>query len=130
MALATQADVEAELGRVLTASETDRVGSLLTKASAIVIGWTGQDFEPAPYPDTVVVVTAEMVARVLQQATISPVMPEQQSAGAFSVRYPAAVTGGGPWLSAGDKLALRPFRRGVTSVQLVGERYEITTDEA
>jgi hypothetical protein len=128
MALATQADVEAELGRALSASEETRLPSLLTKASAMVIGYTGQDFEPAPYPETVVVVTAEMVARVLTQATVSAVMPEQQSAGPFAVRYPAATTSGGPWLTAGDKLALRSLRRsgGVTSVQMVGERYNIT----
>lgn len=130
MALATQADVEAELGRPLSASEETRAPSLLTKASAIVIGYAGQDFEPAPYPETVTVVVAEMVARVLVQAAVSPIMPEQQSAGPFAVRYPAANIAGGPWLTAGDKLALRPHRLGggLTSVQVVGEQYEIAPD--
>ena len=65
MALATQADVEADLGRTLTAAEELRLPSLLSKASGVVIGFTGQDFEPAPYPETVTVVTAGVVARRL-----------------------------------------------------------------
>lgn len=131
MALATQEDVELALGRSLSPSEEERLASLLTKASAIVIGYTGQDFEPAPYPEVVSVVVGEMVARVLTAATVAPMIPESQNAGPFAVRYPSAVTGGGPWLTAGDKLALRSSRRGggVTSVQFVGERYNIT-DEA
>ena len=128
MALATVAGVEAALGRSLTATETDRVDSLLTKASAVVIGFTGQDFEPAPYPDAVVVVTAEMVARSLATSDTGGALPEQQNAGPFGVRYGSSVAGGGVWLTAADKLALRPHRLGggLTSVQLVGEQYDIT----
>lgn len=130
MALATVADVEAALGRSLTAPETSRVDSLLVKASGVVIGYAGQDFEPAPYPEVVVVVTAEMVARSLATSPAGGALPEQQNAGPFGVRYGASVSGGGVWLTAADKIALRPHRLGggVTSVQLVGERYDITPE--
>ena len=128
MALATQADVEADLGRGLSESEQQRLPSLLTKATALVVGYVGQDFEPGPYPAPVVVIAAEMVARVLTASSVAPVLPEQQSAGPFAVRYSSNVTSGGPWLTAGDKIALRPYRRGggMTSVGLVGDRYSIT----
>ena len=130
MALATVADVEAALGRSLTTAENERVDSLLVKASAVVIGYAGQDFEPSPYHETVVVVTAEMVARSLVTSTTGGALPEQQGAGPFSVRYGASVSGGGVWLTAADKMALRPHRigGGVTSVQLVGERYDVTPE--
>lgn len=130
MALATQADVEARLGRALTADEATRIPSLLDDASALVIGWTGQDFEPAPYPDAVIGVVGGMVARAVNAAALGPVMPEQQAAGPFSVRYPTAATSGDVWLSASDKIKLRPHRRGggLTSVQMVGDRYDITPD--
>lgn len=130
MALAERADVELELGRALSEAEAARAPRLLSKASAAVIGYTGQDFEPSPYPEAVVGVVAEMVARVLAQAALGPVMPEQQSAGPFSVRYPTAVTSGGVWITAADKLALRPYRLGggVTSVRMVGDRYDITPE--
>ena len=126
--LATQADVEAELGRNLTTAEANRVDSLLVKASGVVIGYTGQDFEPAPYPALVVAVTAGIVARSLATSPDGAALPEQQNAGPFGVRYGSSVAGGGVWLTQADKLALRPHRLGggLTSVQLVGDRYDIT----
>lgn len=131
MALATQEDVEAVLGRPLSESETARAESLLRRASALVIGYTGQDFEPAPYPETVVEVTASMAARAVDTASAAPAGVEQQTQGPFSVRFSSAASSGGPWLSASDKIMLRPHRLGggLTSVQLVGERYDITPDE-
>lgn len=132
MALATQEDVEADLGRPLSASEALRAPSLLSKASALVVGYTGQDFEPAPYPEAVVVVTAGLVARVLESSGAGLVNVEQQNAGPFGVRYATGSTSSSPYLSAADKLMLKSHRigGGLTSVQLVGERYDITPDEA
>ena len=132
MALATQEDVELELGRELSEVEEARAPRLLSKASSVVIGWTGQDFEPGPFPETVIGVVAEMVARSLVTSPAGGAMPEQQGAGPFSVRYGSNVSSGGVWLTAADKMALRPYRLGggVTSVRMVGERYNITTDEA
>lgn len=131
MALATQADVEADLGRPLNESEQARLPSLLTKASAAVIGYTGQDFEPAPYPETVVAVVAGMVSRVFEAGATGLANVEQQNTGPFGVRYATGSTSSAPWLSSADKMMLRPFRLGggLTSVQLVGERYLITPDE-
>jgi hypothetical protein len=130
MALATQADVEAALGRVLSASEVERVEFLLARSSGLVIGYTGQDFEPAPYPEAVTSVAASVVARLFQQGEI-PVGLESttEGAGPFSRGYKyGGGSSGEVWLSAADKLILRPYRRGsgLTSVQLVGERYKIT----
>lgn len=45
MALATQQDVEAHLGRSLTEAEEARIGAMLDRASALVRGYTRQSFE-------------------------------------------------------------------------------------
>lgn len=125
MALATPPDVVADLGRALTASEELRAPSLLAKASAIVVGYCGTDFEPAPYPDAVVAVVAGMVGRVFTTDAAGLANIEQQNAGPWGVRYATGSTSSAPWLSAGDKLALKIHRRGggLTSVQLVSQRY-------
>lgn len=126
MALATQADVEARLGRDLTDAEAAGIADRLDDASAVVVGYAGRSFEPAPYPSAVVGVVAKMVARSLTAAD-SVGFVTQQNAGPFSVSYNGAAATGDVWLTAADKLALRPHRRGggLSSVQLVGERYEI-----
>lgn len=133
MALATPEDVRAALGRDLSASETERVEFLLSRASGLVVGYTGQDFEPAPYPDAVVAVVASVVARLLQQEVASPVGVESttEAAGPFSRGYKfAGGSSGEVWLSAADKLILKPYRvgGGLTSVRLVGDRFNITPD--
>lgn len=136
MALATKADVEARLGRDLTEAEAGEadayVNARLEDASDIVIGYCGQDFEPAPYPSAVVGVVAKMVARAYVRGSVAGgEFAEQQNAGPFGIRYSASTSGGDMWLTAADKLALRGLRRGggLTSVQLVGERYDITEDD-
>lgn len=128
MALATQADVEARLGRALEASEAARLPSLLSDTSALVIGYCGQDFEPAPYPEPVTGVVAKAVARLLLAGSSAVPFAEQQAAGPFSVRLSSGAASGDAWLTAADKLALRPYRLGggLTTVGLVGARYEIT----
>ena len=134
MALATQADVEARLGRVATEAEEARLPSLLDDASALVIGYSRQDFEPAPYPTPVTGVVARMVARVLSQGEITPGLESTtEAAGPFSRGFKyGGGSSGDVWLSATDKMMLRPYRvgGGLTSVQLVGDRYDITADEA
>src|SRR5690606_27101153 len=120
-------DVEDRLGRDLTAAEDQVVDARLEDASAVVVGYCRQDFAPGPYPDAVVGVVAKMVARSLERAAAGSEFVGQQAAGPFSVSYSAATSGGDVWLTAADKLALRPYRLGggLTSVQLVGERYRI-----
>lgn len=46
-ALATKADLAARLGRDITCDEDARLDALLADASALVRGYTGQDFGPA-----------------------------------------------------------------------------------
>jgi hypothetical protein len=132
MALAEQEDVEARLRRDLTTAEALSIDADLEDASAEVIGYCGQDFEPSPYPLVVVGVVAKMVARSYARTSGSTGgFAEQQTAGPFAVRYSADSSVGDVWLTKGDKLALRPYRRGggMTSVQLVGERYNIVEDD-
>lgn len=129
MALATQADVEARLGRELTDVEAPRLPSLLDDSSSVVIGYCGQDFEPAPYPVAVVGVVAKMVARALGRAQSGGgEFVDQQNAGPFGVRYSSAASSGDVWITAADKLMLRPHRLGggMSSIGIVGARYEIT----
>lgn len=133
MALAEQADVEARLRRDLTAAEELSIDADLEDASAEVIGYCRQDFEPAPYPTAVVGVVAKMVARsYARTASSAGGFAEQQTAGPFGVRYSSQTSVGDVWLTAGDKLALRPYRLGggMVSVQFVGERYDIEDDES
>lgn len=129
MALATQEDVEERLGRRATEAEAARLPSLLSDASAVVIGYCRQGFEPKPYPEAVVGVVAKMVARSLGRATIvGGEYVDQQSAGPFAVRYTSASSEADVWVTAADKLALRPYRKGggLIGVQMVGERYGIS----
>lgn len=132
MALATQADVEDRLGRVLSEAEVARLPSLLSDAGEVVIGFCRQDFEPPTfdaYPDAVVGVVAKMAARSLDRAAAGGFV-DQQTTGPFGVRYSSASSAGDVWLTAADKLALRRYRLGggSSSVQLVGERYDITPE--
>ena len=128
MALASLPDVEARLGRSLSPDEILRVGALLEDASAVVIGHCRRDFLEPPVPSAVVGVVAKMAARALSAATnTGGGMAESQAAGPFSVKYTAASTTGDVWLTAADKLALRPYcSGGLASIGLVGARYRIT----
>lgn len=132
MALAEPSDVEARLRRDLTEAEELSIEADLEDASDLVIGYCGQDFEPPPYPRAVVGVVAKIVARAYSRASSSVgEFAEQQTAGPFSIKYSSSTSGGDLWLTAADKVKLRPWRRGggLTSVQLVGERYNITEDD-
>lgn len=130
MALAADTDVETALGRDLTDAEAARVDALLDEASDLVIGFKGNDFEPAPYPDRVVRVVAGMVARVFTRGTTVTEFADQQTAGPFSVRFSADSSSGGVWMTRADKIKLRGTAGGLTSTQLVGDRYEIDDEES
>lgn len=127
MALATLADVTARLGRDLSDAEAARLPSLLSDATALLIGYTGQDFEPAPYPEAVVGVCAKMVARNLLAGANPTPFATQQGAGPFSVTYNSDAASGDVWMTAADKMALRPYRLGggMRTVKMVGEQYTI-----
>ena len=130
MALATQVDVEARLARALTDAEVTRLPSLLDDASALVIGYCGRDFEPEPYPAPVSGVVARMVARLLAQGEVTPGLESTtEAAGPFSRGFKyGGGSSGDVYLSATDKTMLRPYRLGggLSSVQLVGDRYDVT----
>lgn len=128
LALATQGDVEARLGRALAPSETAAASSSLEDASAVVIGYCRTDFAGvSPVPPAVAGVVAKMVARSIGRAAEGG-FAEQQNSGPFGVRYSIASSAGDVWMTAADKLALRPHRKGggLVSTQFVGERYAIT----
>lgn len=128
MALATQADVEAWLGRPVSASEAGRLASLLVRADALVMGWLGCLDEPQPVPPVVSATVGEMVGRVLLSAGQFGI--SQAATDGTQVSFTADATSGSPWLSQTDKLALRRYRcgGGLSSIQLVGESYRITPE--
>lgn len=128
MALATQVEVVAWLGRPLTPSEAGRVEALLARADAIVMGYLGCAEEPDPVPPAISSTVGEIVGRTLTQGAAAGI--DQLAIDDGSVRFNANASSGGVWLSAMDKLALRRYRcgGGLVSVQLVGERYKITPD--
>jgi len=128
VALAIEADVEAQLGRTLTSAETAQITSLLENASDLVIGYCRDDFEPYPHPDTVTRVVAGVAARALLAGNSPDPFAQQMSAGPFASTRTSGAASGDVWLTAADKIKLRRFRKGggLTSVQFVGERYEIS----
>lgn len=130
MALADADDVEAHLGRPLSDAEEAQVDSLLEESSDLVIGYCHSAFDGDEDPPSAVArVVAGITARSLIAAASDPFV-QQQSAGPFSIGRSAAAASGDVWLTAADKVKLRPYRvgGGMTSVQLVGERYDIADD--
>lgn len=121
MALATRSDVEARLGRPLTNPEWAQAEGLIDEASVLVVGFLGCDpTDPATLqvPPGVAVIVSRMAARALQRAaSIEQTNGAEQvtrSAGPFqqSFRFGAGTTAGGPWFTAADRIALRPYRCG------------------
>lgn len=117
MGFASSADVASALGRSLSSAEGSAAPTLLDEASDMLVGYLGQS--PNPVPDPVKRVCARMVARVLAQAASSaaPVVGAsqvQQTVGPFSqsASFAAGTATGAPWVSAADRVALRPFRLG------------------
>lgn len=115
MALASEADVEAALGRELTDAED--VSTLLETASDLVVGYLGSTPDPVPAP--VARVVADMVAAVVSKPAVST--SDYQASGYNVQREVAAVrvgvesaTSTGPWLTAALKTRLRPYRTAST----------------
>lgn len=119
MTLATKADVEKFTG-TLTEDEEALLQGLLEEASDLVEGYCYREFtEPIPGPVTRRV--ARIVARAMgveeEQLGLEST---QMSAGPFqrTQNYSADSTAGGAWLTKGDKLVLRRYRRGVVNVAM------------
>lgn len=128
MPLAAVSDVEARLGRPLTATEATRADGLLPEASALVVGHLGGDptdtsVDPPVVPDTVTIVVSRMVARIVErEATQTGDTHGAESVtntvGPFgrTLNFGQGTTSGGPWLTKADKIMLRGEGGGVTSI--------------
>jgi hypothetical protein len=122
MALATEDDVEAALGR----SFTEDVAVLLESASDLVINYLGG--EPDPVPGAVTRVVADVVAGVLSRPEVTTA--DYGAGGYNSIREATTVRVGaeyptttGPWLTKSQKARLNPHRisGGSVSVALASE---------
>lgn len=128
MLLASEEDVQGVLGRQLTETETLRAPTLLIEASALVAAHTRTTFED-PVPDVVRVVTARMVANVLDAPAggsgVNHAESVSHQAGAFSrsVKLAEGSTSGSPWLTRQLKMMLSPWTRSGVAVGMVSERY-------
>ena len=84
----------------------------------LVLAHLGMEVEPAPVPSALTIVSSRMVARVIERDGSSGAIPGaqsvQQQTGPFglSVTYAQGVTSGGPWLTAADKVMLKPHKVG------------------
>lgn len=128
MDLATQADVEKQLGRSLTDDELLLLPGRLAKASAIVEGYIGVVYADGDtVPSTVTIVVASMVARLYESAGTG-VLPGQTSdmrmAGPHQWQrsFSGEANSVEPWLSKADKIALQGVGNGAVSMQLGSER--------
>lgn len=111
--LATISDVEKRLGNEIDPDEKDRVEGLLEEATILVEGYIGTVTKPVPR--AVRVVTSRMVARVLQAPSDGFTQDSvSYSAGDYSknVTYNTGGSGGSPWLTKTDKIALRKAKGG------------------
>lgn len=113
--IVTIEDIEAATGLEVTAEDEARVSFLIRSAVAAVEGYIGAPI-PDPAPDAVVVVVTRMVARSLGQesdGTPTGMTGDMFVAGSFTRQrqFASGSNDGGVWLSAQDKVMLRPFRR-------------------
>lgn len=126
MAYATVDDVAAATGATYTDTQVAQLTSWLTDAGLLIDGYLCVS-APDPAPEAYKQVSINMAVRALA-ATDSGVTPgataQLNVAGPFTqqTQFSAQSTTGGVWLSASDKLMLRPYRQVVTSIPLGSER--------
>jgi hypothetical protein len=125
MAFATEADVEAVLGRSLTSAESNVVDNLLERATDRIIGH-GVPFNVDDFRGAVKRVCAEMVQAVFDKPATTT--SDYDASGYNVAREAAAVrlgvesaTTSGPWLTSTQKLALSPYRIAMRSVAMTSE---------
>lgn len=113
MAFAADTDVEAALGRSLTAAEDSQVAGLLESASDRVVGYLR--YIPDPVPAPVARVVADMVAAVFSKP--SPTVADYDAGGYTTAREAAGVRIGndsstttGPWLTKQMQARLKVYR--------------------
>ena len=127
--LATPTDVQAALTamrRPELAEALPDVTELLAQASDLVAGYLWPSTAPTPTPPAISRVTAEMAATALIKASeASEILPETQSlqADGFGVTFAPGANSPGPYLTAAQKIRLRPYRSRATSVALGSDRF-------
>lgn len=127
MALAEANDVAKALQRDLTSDETASLasGDLLDEASDLVIGYLYPSPVPTPTPAAITRVVAAMAAAVLNRP--SSILPNTQALTAqpFGATFEPGAYSPGPYLTAGFKQRLSPFRlgNGMTAIELCSELY-------
>lgn len=128
MDLATESDVEKQLGRAMTSAELDRLPGLLEKASSIVEGYLRVVYtDDDDVPSAVRIVVASMVARVFATGgVITPgVTSESVTAGphTWARSFADGTNSIEPWLSKADRISLQGIvGGGCVSVGLGSER--------
>ncbi|MFC9432688.1 hypothetical protein [Nocardia sp. NPDC057030] len=128
MDLATESDVETQLGHQLSSSELDRLPGLVLKASAIVQGYLRVVYtDVEDIPSAVRIVVASMVARVLTTGgVITPgVTSESVTTGphTWARQFADGTNSIEPWLSKSDRIILQGITgSGYVSVGLGSER--------
>lgn len=122
MTLAIQDDVRAALRRDLTVSEELGVEALIEEASDLVRGYLHPYQIPVSTPGPITRVVAAMVAAVLNRPT--SILPDTQSlsADSYGVTFAAGATSPGPYLTESFKKRLRPYRPGIVTLTVGGER--------
>lgn len=119
-------DVRAALraiGRAKLAADLPPVDDLLAEASDLVAGYLHPSEVPIPTPGAVARVVAAMVAAVLIRP--AELLPETQSltADGFGVTFAPGAGSPGPYMTAALKARLRPYRGGMASIAMGGERH-------
>lgn len=114
MLLVTRSDVEARLGRPLTAEEDARFDAAARDASALLYATAPRIPREQPVPDAVVGVASDLVITRLATPPGTSAIA-QESLGGYSVSYREAAM----QLTAGQGQQLRPWRRpGIGTVRL------------
>lgn len=120
--LCDRQDVEARLRRELTDDEVEYVDAMIAEAQALIEGYLGCPPDAYPtlddVPSGVRIVASRMVARTIEQAgqgaSGAPIGVQQvsQTAGPFVQQqsYVQGSNNGSPWMVAGDRQSLRPYR--------------------
>ena len=122
MSLATEDDVRLALRRDLTSDEEDWVEGLINEASDQVAGYLYPYAIPEVCPEEITRVVASMAAAVFNRP--SGILPETQSltADSYGIQFAAGATSPGPYLTAGMKQRLAPFKVHAVVVELSSER--------
>lgn len=123
MALATEDDVAAALGRQLTDAERGAASALLETATDLVTGYLHPCPIPTPTPAAISRVIADMVAAVFSRPAGVLANTSDLSADIYGVKFAEGSTSPTPYLTAALRERLAPYAcTGFVSMPLVSER--------